>query len=83
MNLRCPEVVPGSKQDSAGHAPAADFAGEDPAAKLPFASGLICLKGGDLTSEILESGTRPRVREIYQLFPEEAFVGKHIVQVLK
>jgi 16S rRNA (guanine527-N7)-methyltransferase len=75
--------VPGSKEDSAGHASATGSAGEVPAAELPFASGLICLKGGDLTGEILESGTRPRVREIYQLFPEEAFAGKYIVQVLK
>jgi 16S rRNA (guanine527-N7)-methyltransferase len=70
-----------NKEDSAGHSPATGSAGQGPAADLPFASGLICLKGGDLAAEISESGTRPRVREIYQLFPEAAFVGKYIVQV--
>jgi 16S rRNA (guanine527-N7)-methyltransferase len=52
-----------------------------PADALPYASGLICLKGGDLTTEISESGTRPKIREIYQVFPEEVFVGKYVVQV--
>lgn len=55
---------------------------ERSAENLPFAGGLICLKGGDLAAEISESGTRPRVQEIHQLFPEEAFVGKYLVQVL-
>jgi 16S rRNA (guanine527-N7)-methyltransferase len=48
---------------------------------LPEASGLICLKGGDLASEISESGTRPRVHDIYELFPEESFREKYILQV--
>ena len=48
---------------------------------LPMASGLICLKGGDLASEISESGTRPRLYEIYDLFPEESFREKYILQV--
>jgi 16S rRNA (guanine527-N7)-methyltransferase len=50
---------------------------------LPTASGLICLKGGDLSAEISESGAHPRVREIHQLFPEKTFIGKYIVQVVK
>jgi 16S rRNA (guanine527-N7)-methyltransferase len=45
------------------------------------ASGLICLKGGDLALEISESGTRPKVFDIYELFPEESFREKYILQV--
>jgi len=48
---------------------------------LPIASGLICLKGGDLAAEISESGTRPRLYEIYDLFPEGFFHEKYILQV--
>ena len=48
---------------------------------LPNASGLICLKGGDLAAEISESGTRPKLYEIYDLFPEESFHEKFILQV--
>lgn len=43
--------------------------------------GLICLKGGDLTSEIYESGTRPRVMEISELFNEEYFKFKYMIYV--
>ncbi|HET6721203.1 MAG TPA: 16S rRNA (guanine(527)-N(7))-methyltransferase RsmG [Chitinophagaceae bacterium] len=43
--------------------------------------GLICLKGGDLSSEIFESGTRPRVMEISELFNEEYFKFKYLVYV--
>jgi 16S rRNA (guanine527-N7)-methyltransferase len=43
--------------------------------------GLICLKGGDLTKEIQESGTRPRVMEIFEIFPEEYFKEKYILHV--
>jgi 16S rRNA (guanine527-N7)-methyltransferase len=53
---------------------------ENPVA-LPNASGLICLKGGDLAAEISESGTRPQIFEIYDLFPEESFREKYILQV--
>ncbi len=45
------------------------------------ASGLICLKGGDLSAEISESGTRPKIFEISELFPLESFREKYIVQV--
>lgn len=48
---------------------------------LPKASGLICLKGGDLNAEISESGTRPKIHDIYDLFPEESFREKYILQV--
>lgn len=43
--------------------------------------GLICLKGGDLAQEIFESGKRPKVTDIYQVFPEEYFREKFIVHV--
>lgn len=48
--------------------------------ELP-SSGLICLKGGDLTNEIQDSGTRPRVMEISDLFDEEYFTMKYLVFV--
>lgn len=44
-------------------------------------NGLICLKGGDLSAEISESGCRPKLVEIYEIFPEEFFREKYIVQV--
>jgi len=43
--------------------------------------GLICLKGGDLAQEISESGTRPRIIEISEIFVEEFFREKYIVYV--
>jgi 16S rRNA (guanine527-N7)-methyltransferase len=43
--------------------------------------GLICLKGGDLAAEISESGCKPRVMEIYEIFPEEYFKEKYILYV--
>jgi 16S rRNA (guanine527-N7)-methyltransferase len=45
------------------------------------ASGLICLKGGELAEEISQSGCRPRIYDIYNLFPEESFREKYILQV--
>lgn len=48
-----------------------------------IANGLICLKGGDLAKEIQESGTRPRVVEISDLFEEEFFKEKYILHVPK
>lgn len=44
-------------------------------------NGLICLKGGDLTSEIAESGCRPNAVEISTLFAEEYFKEKYILFV--
>ena len=48
---------------------------------IPNASGLICLKGGDLDMEISESSTRPKIYEVHDLFPEETFREKYILQV--
>ncbi|HEY5367715.1 MAG TPA: 16S rRNA (guanine(527)-N(7))-methyltransferase RsmG [Hanamia sp.] len=42
-------------------------------------TGLICLKGGDLTKEIHESGLHPRVWEISKIFEEEFFKEKFIL----
>jgi 16S rRNA (guanine527-N7)-methyltransferase len=41
--------------------------------------GLICLKGGDLAKEIQESGTRPRMIELSELFKEEYFKEKYLL----
>jgi 16S rRNA (guanine527-N7)-methyltransferase len=43
--------------------------------------GLICLKGGDLHTEISESGCRPRVMEVYEIFAEEYFKEKYLLYV--
>ncbi len=51
------------------------------AGNQPPASGLICLKGGDLSAEIRESGTQPRIMEIIEIFPEEFFSKKFILYI--
>jgi 16S rRNA (guanine527-N7)-methyltransferase len=43
--------------------------------------GLICLKGGDLATEIAESSCRPRVMEVYNIFGEEYFKEKYLLYV--
>ena len=47
----------------------------------PTASGLICLKGGDLAAEISASGLRPGMMEIHGLFPLEYFREKYLLQI--
>ena len=42
-------------------------------------SGLICLKGGNLAQEIAESGSRPKMIAISELFEEEYFKEKYLV----
>ena len=44
-------------------------------------SGLICLKGGDLSHEISESRLHPRVWEINKIFDEEFFKEKYILSI--
>ncbi len=44
-------------------------------------TGLICLKGGDLSKEISESGCRPRIWEIEKIFEEPFFKEKFILHV--
>jgi len=46
-------------------------------------NGLICLKGGDLAEEISESHLRPRIMSIGDIFEEEFFNEKYILQVSK
>jgi len=43
--------------------------------------GLICLKGGDLTMEIQESGIRPTVIELAGIFHEDFFKEKFLLYV--
>jgi len=46
-------------------------------------NGLICLKGGDLANEISESGLRPGMMRIEEIFEEELFKDKYILHVSK
>lgn len=48
-----------------------------------YGNGLICLKGGDLAQEFAESGVKPRVLPISQVFDEPSFEEKFIVYVPK
>jgi 16S rRNA (guanine527-N7)-methyltransferase len=52
-------------------------------ANSPIPNGLICLKGGDLTQEIFESGVKPNMIHIYSLFHEAFFQEKHLLHVAK
>ncbi len=51
--------------------------------KNEIVNGLICLKGGDLHQEIFESGTRPKMMSVYEIFGEEYFKEKYILYVKK
>jgi 16S rRNA (guanine527-N7)-methyltransferase len=44
-------------------------------------TGLICLKGGDLSQEISESRLHPRVWEISKIFEEDFFKEKYILSI--
>lgn len=46
----------------------------------PYA-GLICLKGGDLAQEISDSGCKPNLISIYEIFQEEFFRDKFMLFV--
>jgi 16S rRNA (guanine527-N7)-methyltransferase len=46
---------------------------------MQLRSGLICLKGGDLAQEISESGLRPKMTEISNIFDEDYFKEKYIL----
>lgn len=43
--------------------------------------GLICLKGGDLSAEIAESGMRVTTQHIFDIFREPYFEGKQVLFV--
>jgi 16S rRNA (guanine527-N7)-methyltransferase len=49
--------------------------------KPEIVHGLICLKGGDLSKEIHESGLRPVVKQISDLFEEPFFEEKYILSI--
>ena len=49
--------------------------------QLPIPNGLICLKGGELAPEIADSGCRPRIMEINEIFSEEYFQQKYLLYV--
>jgi 16S rRNA (guanine527-N7)-methyltransferase len=51
------------------------------AANAEIPNGLICLKGGDLTKEIFESGCKPLVWEIEKIFADEYFIEKYLLYV--
>jgi 16S rRNA (guanine527-N7)-methyltransferase len=44
-------------------------------------TGLICLKGGDLSKEISESMTRPKIWPVDKIFEEEFFKEKYLLYV--
>ncbi len=48
-----------------------------------YRNGLICLKGGDLQKEFAESGVKPRVLPVSDVFEEESFQDKYIIYVPK
>jgi 16S rRNA (guanine527-N7)-methyltransferase len=52
-----------------------------PPSAPPIAHGLICLKGGNLAAEIADSGCRPRLIEIHELFPLDYFREKYLLYV--
>jgi 16S rRNA (guanine527-N7)-methyltransferase len=63
-------------------APEADFPdAESGQSELPVPHGLICLKGGDLSLEIAESGCRPRVTEINGIFQNDYFLEKYLLYI--
>ncbi|MDP4258779.1 MAG: 16S rRNA (guanine(527)-N(7))-methyltransferase RsmG [Bacteroidota bacterium] len=64
----------------APRATAATAAGATPpAGAAPH--GLICLKGGDVSAEIADSGCRPKLMEIREIFPLEWFHEKYLLYV--
>lgn len=46
-----------------------------------LSNGLMCLKGGDLSQEISESGLRPRIITIDEIFKEPSFKEKYLLHV--
>ena len=52
-----------------------------PVDQMEFPNGLICLKGGDLTQEIFESGCKPLIWEIGSIFPEVFFKEKYLLYI--
>jgi 16S rRNA (guanine527-N7)-methyltransferase len=46
-----------------------------------FNNGLICLKGGDLHQEISDSGLRPRLIALDEIFEEDYFKEKYLIYI--
>lgn len=44
-----------------------------------FKNGLICLKGGDLTGEINQSGLKPHIWKLRELFDQDYFSEKYLL----
>ncbi len=51
--------------------------------EMEVKNGLICLKGGDLAQEISDSGVKPRVAQVFDIFPEEYFKEKFVLHVAR
>jgi 16S rRNA (guanine527-N7)-methyltransferase len=51
--------------------------------EMEVKNGLICLKGGDLAQEISDSGVKPRVAGIEDIFREDFFKEKYILHIPK
>jgi 16S rRNA (guanine527-N7)-methyltransferase len=49
--------------------------------KQQMTDGLICLKGGNLTQEIRESGVQPKIIEITTLFEEDYLKEKYLLYI--
>ncbi len=45
------------------------------------ATGLVCLKGGDLKKEIFESGQKTKIWKIEEIFEEDFFRNKYILHI--
>jgi 16S rRNA (guanine527-N7)-methyltransferase len=43
------------------------------------ANGLVCLKGGDLSAEIQQSGCKPYIWEVEKIFPDPFFKEKYLL----
>ena len=52
-----------------------------PVDKAGLPNGLICLKGGDLSQEIVESGCKPFIWEIEKIFSEAFFKEKYLLYI--
>ncbi|MCC6762212.1 MAG: 16S rRNA (guanine(527)-N(7))-methyltransferase RsmG [Chitinophagaceae bacterium] len=55
--------------------------GAEASEDMEIPAGLICLKGGDLAQEIHDSGRKPFIWPINEIFPEEFFNEKFVLQV--
>ena len=67
-SARTPSEEPGAGSRNSTQVPNSEISTLNP--------GLICLKGGDLAQEIKESGTKPRIISISEVFPEPFFEDK-------